>query len=84
MDFGQGLTDAWRAVATFVPKLAAFLLILLIGWFVAKAVAKLVDKVLERVGFDRLLERGSSGRCSRTASTTLLICSRSSSSTRCC
>lgn len=58
MDFGQGLTDAWRAVATFLPKLAAFLLILLIGWFVAKAVAKLVDKVLERVGFDRLAERG--------------------------
>ncbi|WP_082115401.1 mechanosensitive ion channel family protein [Lentzea aerocolonigenes] len=58
MDFGQGLTDAWRAVATFVPKLAVFLLILLIGWFVAKAVAKLVDKVLERVGFDRLVERG--------------------------
>ncbi|SDH52249.1 Conserved TM helix [Lentzea fradiae] len=58
MDFGQGLTDAWRAVATFVPKLAAFLLILLIGWFIAKAVAKLVDKVLERVGFDRLVERG--------------------------
>ncbi len=58
MDFQQGLTDAWRAVATFVPKLAAFLLILLIGFFVAKAVAKLVDKVLERVGFDRLVERG--------------------------
>ncbi|MGW6928924.1 membrane protein [Lentzea sp. NPDC054927] len=58
MDFEQGLTDAWRAVATFVPKLAAFLLILLIGWFVAKAVAKLVDKVLEKVGFDRLVERG--------------------------
>ncbi|MGW6441946.1 membrane protein [Lentzea sp. NPDC055074] len=58
MDFGQGLTDAWRAVATFVPKLAAFLLILLVGWFVAKAVAKLVDKVLERVGFDKLVERG--------------------------
>ncbi|NKE62379.1 hypothetical protein FXN61_38855 [Lentzea sp. PSKA42] len=58
MDFGQGLTDAWRAVATFVPRLAAFLLILLIGWLVAKAVAKLVDKVLGRVGFDRLVERG--------------------------
>ncbi|MDX8051050.1 hypothetical protein SK571_16810 [Lentzea sp. BCCO 10_0798] len=58
MDFEQGLTDAWRAVATFVPKLAAFLLILLIGWFIAKAVGKLVDKVLERVGFDRLVERG--------------------------
>ncbi|ANZ39992.1 hypothetical protein BBK82_32055 [Lentzea guizhouensis] len=58
MDIRQGLTDAWRAVATFVPKLAFFLLILLIGFFVAKAVAKLVDKGLERVGFDRLVERG--------------------------
>jgi hypothetical protein len=58
MDFGQGLTDAWRAVATFVPKLAAFLAILLIGWIISKMLAKLVDKVLERVGFDRLVERG--------------------------
>ncbi len=42
----------------FVPKLLAFLAILVIGWLVAKAVAKVVDKVLERVGFDRVAERG--------------------------
>ena len=58
VDFTQGITDAWRAVITFVPKLVAFLLILVIGWFVAKFLAKLVDKVLERVGFDRVVERG--------------------------
>jgi hypothetical protein len=45
-------------VATFVPKLLAFLVILFIGWLIAKAVAKLVDKVLERAGFDRVAERG--------------------------
>ncbi len=58
IDFNQGFSDAWRAVATFVPKLVGFLLILLIGFFVAKFLAKAVDKLLERVGFDRVVERG--------------------------
>lgn len=43
---------------TFVPKLLGFLVILVVGWIIAKAVEKIVDKVLERVGFDRLVERG--------------------------
>ncbi|MGW5436274.1 membrane protein [Nocardia asteroides] len=58
IDFQQGLSDAWSSVAQFVPKLAAFVAILLIGWIIAKVVAKIVDAVLERVGFDRLVERG--------------------------
>ncbi len=60
--FRQGLGDAWATVATFVPKLIAFALILLIGFFVAKAIAKLVDGVLERIGFDQMVERGGIGR----------------------
>lgn len=58
IDFQQGFSDAWGSIATFVPKLAGFLVILLVGWLIAKAVSKVVDKVLERVGFDRLVERG--------------------------
>ncbi|MFC7583733.1 hypothetical protein ACFQYP_08130 [Nonomuraea antimicrobica] len=57
MNIGQGISDAWRGIATFVPKLVAFLVILFIGWLVAKALEKIVDKVLERVGFDRAVER---------------------------
>jgi hypothetical protein len=60
--FRDGLGDAWATVATFVPKLIAFLLILIIGYFIAKVVAKILDKVLERVGFDRAVERGGVGR----------------------
>jgi hypothetical protein len=60
--FRQGLGDAWAAVATFVPKLIAFVLILLIGYFIAKAIAKIVDGVLERVGFDGMVERGGIGQ----------------------
>lgn len=58
VDFGQGISNAWSTIATFVPKLLAFLVILFIGWLIAKVLAKVVDKVLERVGFDRVVERG--------------------------
>lgn len=57
IDFGQGITDAWSAVAKFVPKFAAFLVILLIGWFVAKLIAKVADRLLRRVGSEKLAER---------------------------
>ena len=54
----DALNDMWREVATFAPKLVAFLLILIIGVIVARLIAKAVDKILERVGFDRAVERG--------------------------
>lgn len=58
MDIMGSLNDALRAVITFVPKLAAFLVILLIGWLIAKALRKAVDVLLEKVHFDRAVERG--------------------------
>lgn len=54
----DALRDMWRSIATFAPKLLAFLVILIVGWLVAKLIAKAIDKVLERVGFDRAVERG--------------------------
>jgi hypothetical protein len=58
IDWEGGLEDAWDAIIVFVPKLLGFLLILGIGYFVARAIEKVLDKLLERVGFDRLVERG--------------------------
>jgi hypothetical protein len=58
VDFQGGIERAWSNVATFVPKLAAALVILLVGYLVAKALASILNKVLERVGFDRMVERG--------------------------
>ncbi len=58
IDFEQGISDAWAKVAEFVPKLFAFLIILIIGYIVAKMIGKIIGKVLERVGFDRAVERG--------------------------
>ena len=58
VDVGGAVTDGFRSIATFVPKLVGFLVILAVGFFLAKAIAKIVDKLLERTGFDRAVERG--------------------------
>lgn len=54
----NALNELWVAVALYVPKIVMFLLILVIGWIVAKVLGKAADKILERVGFDRAVERG--------------------------
>ncbi len=54
----DSLLAGLTAVVTFVPKLLAFLAILIIGLLIVKAISKAVSKVLERVGFDRAVERG--------------------------
>lgn len=58
LSMDNALNELWVAVALYVPKIVMFLLILVIGWIVAKMIGKTVDKVLERVGFDRAVERG--------------------------
>ncbi|SCL24431.1 Conserved TM helix [Micromonospora rhizosphaerae] len=57
-DIGTALTDMWRSVLLFIPRAIAFIAILVVGWLIARAVLKIVDKVLERVNFDRAVERG--------------------------
>ena len=54
----DALKDALATVATFVPRLLLFFVILIIGFIVAKVLAKAVNAILERVGFDRAIERG--------------------------
>ncbi|MBV1856040.1 mechanosensitive ion channel family protein [Catellatospora tritici] len=58
MDLGRVLTDTLRSIALFLPKALAFLAILVVGWLVARAARMLTDRILERVGFDRLAQRG--------------------------
>ncbi|WP_025618521.1 mechanosensitive ion channel family protein [Salinispora cortesiana] len=58
VDIGAAATDMWRAVLLFIPRAVAFIVILVIGWLIARAVLKAVDAALERVNFDRAVERG--------------------------
>lgn len=50
--------DAVGAVIAFIPALLAFLVVLGVGYLIAKGLQRLTDALLERVGFDRLVERG--------------------------
>jgi hypothetical protein len=58
VSWSDGLQNAWNDVAAWIPKFVGFLVILLIGYFIAKAIERILDRVLERVGFDRWVERG--------------------------
>ncbi len=58
VDIGGGISSAWTAIADFVPKLVAFLVIMVIGWVIAKVLGKVVGKVLNKLGLDRVVERG--------------------------
>ena len=58
VEWSQGVEEAWSDVASFVPKFIGFLIILLVGYVIAKLIAKAVGAILERVGFDRAVERG--------------------------
>ncbi|MGH3734601.1 MAG: mechanosensitive ion channel family protein [Micromonosporaceae bacterium] len=52
------LQNALGSVVAVAPKILLFLVILVVGWIVAKLLLNLVAKLLNRVGFDRAVERG--------------------------
>jgi hypothetical protein len=58
MNIPEVFRDGLAAVIAFVPLALLFLLILIVGLILAKLISKGVEKLLERVGFDRLVERG--------------------------
>jgi hypothetical protein len=58
IEFSQGIEDAFGNVMKFIPKLFGFLVILVVGYLIVKAISKIADKALERVGFDEAVEKG--------------------------
>lgn len=62
VDVRQTFDDAVQAIVDFVPQLLLFLVILLIGWVIATLLRTALNKILERVGFDRAVQRGGIGR----------------------
>jgi small-conductance mechanosensitive channel len=54
----QPLQDALSAFLGFIPQLIGALIILLVGYVIAKALQAIVGRVLEGIGFDRWMERG--------------------------
>ena len=54
----QPLQDALSAFLSFIPQLIGALIILILGYVIAKALQAIVGRVLEGIGFDRWMERG--------------------------
>lgn len=61
VDIGRSLQDALTQVINFIPHLVGALLVLLLGYLVAKGIGKLVTKALHKVRFDRALHTSSAG-----------------------
>jgi hypothetical protein len=61
VDVSESLQQGLDDLIGFLPKLLGFLLILLIGYLVAKALQKAVALVLEKVGTDRAVATGPGG-----------------------
>ncbi len=57
LDADGALADVFRAVALFVPRLALFAAMLLVGWLIARLARKLCVAVLARIGFPQMVER---------------------------
>lgn len=51
------LQDFWQGFLNFMPRLVGAIVILLIGWFIADWIGKLVTEILRKLKFDRIFER---------------------------
>ena len=56
------LRNGFEGVFDFIPNLIGFLVVLVIGYFVAKIVAGAISRLLARSGLDRTLMEGQGGR----------------------
>ena len=53
----ESLSSTFNGFAAFIPKLFGALVILLIGWLIARAIKFALSKVLKAVNFDSLTEK---------------------------
>jgi hypothetical protein len=62
IDIGDSVQRGLDSFFAFIPNLLGFLVILLIGWVIAKLVRTVVNKALDKVGVDRALHTSSAGQ----------------------
>ena len=61
VDVGNSLQRALDNLIGFLPNLIGFLIILAIGYIIARVVKGVVTKLLEKIGADRAMHTGSTG-----------------------
>ena len=53
----EGLTNAGETILSFLPRLIGALVILVVGWLIARLVHRGVARLLKAIGLDSLLDR---------------------------
>lgn len=53
----EALQTAWQGFLLFLPRLIGAVVVLIIGWFIAEGVGRLVAEVLKKLKFDRVFEK---------------------------
>src|SRR5262252_3050594 len=57
-NFKQGAEQAWAVSMNFVPKLVLAIIVVVVGYFIAKLLCGALTMVLHKLNFDRLVDRG--------------------------
>ncbi|PIE31400.1 MAG: hypothetical protein CSA55_05850 [Ilumatobacter coccineus] len=61
IDWTGGIEEAWDDLVSAVPKILGALVILVVGWIIAKLIYKVLITVLHKVKFDDLMDRSGIG-----------------------
>lgn len=61
MDFGDSVQKMMDSIMDTLPKVVVFLVVLVVGWIIARMLRRVCAMVLGRVGFERMAERGMLG-----------------------
>lgn len=61
VEWSQGIEDAWSDLASFIPKVIAAIAVFLIGWFIARIIRKVIERVLAAIRFDHYVDRAGLG-----------------------
>ena len=67
IEWQTGIEDSWSKVATFVPKLIGFLVVLIVGIIVAKFVRKIIRRLLGAAKIDQVVDKSGFGQSLRKA-----------------
>ncbi len=62
IDISNSLQQSFDSFFEFLPRLLGFLVILIVGYFIAKIVKSIVAKVLEKAGMDKALHESEAGQ----------------------
>jgi small-conductance mechanosensitive channel len=58
MEFGDRLGSMWAYTVAYLPQLLGAIVILIVGWIVAKLLESATETVLEKTRFDMAVDRG--------------------------